>query len=129
MIVKMAILFLTMNIIFALAAAPFGVVAVAWGQLGVALVIAGTTLWVFERQADIRMAEVVRGILTLVAPVCLGATVLILLVDSSLLAPLPAIVRAVVVALPATVVYAIALVFCDPQVRGVALARLQRRPA
>ena len=124
-----ALLFLALTVIAALATAPFGILAVAWGQVGVAFVIAVATFWMFQAYGGINWREMLYSWRTILIPIATGTIVLLLLRDSALFAGMSPLARAFGAGIPTMLVYAVMLALIDPQIRDLVRARIARRKA
>ena len=119
--------YLALTVALTLIGAVLGLVAVAWSQVAVALVILATTFQLLQRHAAIRWGGVIHGLRRLPLPIALGTAVILVLRDTPAFEHLPPLVRAFGVVLPALAVYAAALATVEPRLRALALAHLPRR--
>lgn len=106
--------------------AMIGLTAVAWAQVAVAVVSAVATNWLLRRHGGIDWREILHEARAIVVPILLGTVTIVALKDTAPFAAMPALLRALAVAVPATAVYLAGLAVSDPWVKGFALARLRR---
>lgn len=121
-----AILFLTLTVVFALATAPHGLLAVAWGQVGVAIVIAGATFWMFQRYAAIEWRALIAGASCIAIPILIGTGTLFAIADVGVFAELAPLAEAIATALAASVIYVLALLAADRQLRAFLMRQITR---
>lgn len=126
-----SLLSLAATIALTLAAAPFGLMPVAWAQVAASAAILGTAMVLMQRHGGIRWLGVAGVVWRLIAPVLVGTAVVLWLRDNPLFDTLPPLVRAFGVLVPALPAYLLALLATDPVLRAHALTwlRQRRRPA
>lgn len=76
-LVPFSLVYLVLGIALILAGAQFGLMGVAWAQVGIAVVVACVTFFLQVRYGAIRWAEVATGFTGLAGPVLAGAAMLI----------------------------------------------------
>lgn len=115
---KFAFSFLIATVLLTTIAGPFGMVAVAWSQVVVAVVIVVSMMWLVRRYAAIDFRDYFLGSKYLILPIIVASGFLYYLQGSELLSELSPLVRVVAASVPTFVLYAIALICCDPVVRN-----------
>lgn len=118
--------FLIVAAVLTAAGAQFGLTAVAWAQVAVALLTAIATNWLLRRHGGIDWREILVEARRLAIPILLGTLVLVACRESAPFQAMPPILRALGVTVPATLVYLVSLTVSDPWLKGFALARLRR---
>jgi O-antigen/teichoic acid export membrane protein len=106
--------------------AQFGLVAVAWAQVIVAVLAVIATSRLLHRHGGVDWREVAREARRLVGPILLGTLTILAFRESAAFEHLPPLMRALGVVGPALVVYLAALTASDPWLKGFALSRLRR---
>ena len=126
---KFAICFLMATVGPTVAAGPYGMIAVAWSQVAVAVFISISMLWLMHTYGGIRWKTVAYRIRHLIVPISCATALLVFLRNSALLADFSPLLRIVAASVPVLAVYAILLSLLDPAIRKLALGRLSQTRA
>ena len=111
------ILFFVLTLALTALGAHLGLMAVAWAQVIVALVVMAGTVVMFRRYAAINWLECLAASKGVVLPVLVGTLALVALRDSATLAEVSPVVRIVLATLGTAVVYGVALLVALPDLR------------
>jgi O-antigen/teichoic acid export membrane protein len=120
------LLFFVLTLALTAIGAHLGLMAVAWAQVVVALVVMAGTVVMFRRHAAINWLECLAASKGVILPVLAGTLTLIALRDSAALAEAGPILRIVVSTLGTGTVYAVALLVALPDLRSRVSATLRR---
>jgi len=120
---------LAVSVLLTLATAPFGVIAIAWGQSAICAMVMVATFWLFDRRAGVPWRGLVGPLATLIVPMILGVLALLLLDRLFAGTGLPALVRAMAVGLTGGAGYLLALAVFDQSIfQQVTIILRRRRP-
>lgn len=122
-----SVIFLIATVGITLLAAPFGLMAVAWAQVIIALVMLVCTMMLMQRYGGIDWRGVGAVSWRPLAPMLVGVAVVYLMRNLPAFEALPPLARAFGVLVPALPVYAVALVLAEPALRRRMFALLRRR--
>lgn len=121
------IIMLGLTVVLTSIGGSLGMTAVAWSQVIAALIAAVVGNRLIQKHGGVDWREILVEALRLVPPLLLGTVVIILARDSHVFEALPPLVRVIVVVIPATAVYLLALTATEPAMRDVTLTLLRRR--
>ncbi|MBR9861901.1 MAG: oligosaccharide flippase family protein [Rhodobacteraceae bacterium] len=119
---KVSMLFLGMTIALNLIASPFGMMAVAWAQVGGSVIVTGVMLWLTRKYGAVAWQGFARHSRFIIAPLVLATAVLVVLRDLAWFDGLPDMLRVLAASLPTVAIYAAALYLFDPNLRQAAKA-------
>ncbi len=117
---------LIVTVVLTTIGAWFGLYAVAWSQVAVGGVVAVASNRLVRKYGHVHWSGVMAASRPLWIPMLLGAGTMLLLKQTLLFQAMPALVRAVVITVPSTMVYLSALGIASPRLRAMVLSRLHR---
>ncbi|WP_158243075.1 oligosaccharide flippase family protein [Acidimangrovimonas sediminis] len=126
---RFSVIFLVLTVAVTLAAAPYGLMAVAWAQVLVSVVVLMLMARLLSTYGGIDWADVMAACWRLVAPILLGTAALVWLRTAPGIVTLPPLLKAIAVIVPALPLYALAVVLAEPRLRARAWGWLRRLPA
>ncbi len=122
-LIPFTMIYLVLGVAATLVGVQFGLAAVAWSQVVVAIAVFAATIWIQGRYGAINWLVVAWKCARLVGPVLISAGTLVLLHNATIAANLSPIMRVALPSIAALIVYGAVLALTEPELRRVLRGR------